>query len=253
MNPPLSPQQKRVKEAYQVAFWPTMIVCSVIWVVLGILVSVVFRALGGNGSINLGGTAILMFFAAHLWTVRKLKRQGLSLASQKTEVVENLSSDASCEAKEWHYPKTWLGSVGNASIPLLISGMGWLLWQWPFSAASALQRGLGLLAMVLFGWCAVVGLIFIRSPHVRIDERGITAFPSPFWRRRVRWADVASCEMRLVTNYLGQGPSRFYNFKTPRGKMLLHLIPGSFSGLSLGEQAEIEREIRRRMGHETPP
>ena len=106
-----------------------------------------------------------------------------------------------------------------------------------------------MLGFFSFFWAGLVAMLFVRSPQVRTDNEGITAFPHPFWRRRARWKNVAQCEIRTIFNYLGQGPMRFFIFRSATGRVLLHLIPGSLAGLSTEEQAEIEREIRRRLAN----
>lgn len=223
-------------------------------IVVSLLLSIILDLIGLTKGSSKSAVFIPIMFGGsllvHLQAVHKVRLAGLSLESTKVEVVTRTANNFLGQPAEWWYPQTFLASLGNASVPLLVSGVGWFLWHWPFSPPSALEKGAGMLCFWLFLWAGTVGLIFLRSPHVRIDEDGIVAFPSPFWRRRVRWADIAQCEIRTIYNFMGNGPSRFFYFKSAKGKMLLRLLPGSLSGLSHDEQTEIEREIKRRLGSE---
>ena len=122
--------------------------------------------------------------------------------------------------------------------------------MWHYAQPSPLEKGLMVIGFLVFLLAALAATIFIRSPRLRLDDDGITVFD--IWRKRVLWKNVAQCEIQTIFNYLGQGPTRIFVFKAATGKSLLSLTPlwssGISNGLSREEQAEIEAEVRRRLG-----
>lgn len=250
-KPILSPEQKRARNQYQMAIVPIGFTTFLGFILTEVLVLIILSRL--NIVIGSSGSRIFLpfmfgaFLLAHILALRRVRLAGLSLESTKVEVVTRTANNFLGQPAEWWYPQTFLASLGRASVPLFMSGCGWFLWHWPFSPLSALEKGAGMLCFWLFLWAGIVGLIFLRSPHIRIDEDGIVAFPSPFWRRRAQWANVARCEICTIYNFMGQGPFRSFGFQSATGKVLLRLNTNSLSGLSLEEQAEIEREIKRRL------
>lgn len=248
----LSPAQMRAKNCYQLAIVPAMFLAMSVVIIASTSISILLSQMnimrGSSGSTIFIPCMFMGFLWAHLRAVRKVKIAGLSLASQSVEVVTRVETDLKFEVASWFYPRTLLSSLGNALFLLLLSAGGW--WLWHVEPISGFQKMVGFVGFWMSLWASGVAILFIRAPLVHFDNRFITAFPSPLVRRRVRWRDIASCEIRHVINYMGQGPTRFFVFKSARAKTLLWLNSPSLYGLTSEEQAAIEREIKRRLGQE---
>lgn len=250
ITPTLSPEQRRAQNCYQLAIVPASFLAMLGVIVVSLLLSIVLDLIGLTKGSSKSAVFIPIMFGGsllvHLQAVHKVRLAGLSLESTKVEVIERAENNYQAEPRHW-CPQTFSGFVGSLIIALLLSAAGWFLWHWPLPPVSFLQKALGMFSFGLFLFVGLAELIFGRAPRVYIDADGIVAFPRQVWRCRVRWVNICRCEISTSYDFMGQGPTRVFIFRSATGKPLMRLFPGSFVGLSHDEQAEIEREIRRRL------
>lgn len=246
----LSPEQKKAKEMYKLAFAPAVFVSC--FVVLAILIGFdcFVRWVGWSNSQNSssgtgGAIGVVSLFAAHLWAMRKVRRAGLSLEKTETELVSNTAQNTSVGALKWWFPRTVIGRIGLALSPFLLGAASW--WQWHSAESFWFEGAQGAAGFLIFSCIGIINLPFVRFPYVQIDERGIAGFQKDWWRRRASWQDVACCEIKRATNFSGEITSHWFTFKDENDKVLLILSPRSMFGLTDDEREAVAAEIKRRM------
>jgi hypothetical protein len=238
---PFSPEQK-AKDHYIAAYALAMVVGIFVFGALWLGFFILLRRFDiYDGPFHTHLTIPIAYITAQQWALSRVRKAGLSQESRTCETVVKTATQVSGEAVELHLPKPFLLGVLLFSILMWVAS--WSLWHNPRDPSDVVLLWTGIVGFPLSIVTAFAALILLFVPYMHIDNAGIMSSRNPFWRRRVKWTEIASCEITNIKNFVGENTFRRFVFKGDGGRKLMtaNLM------VALGHVDEIETEIRRRL------
>ena len=218
------------KQVLQRVFWSVYLALVMI---LPLLLSLVDHWLFA-GRFNLGGyggaLAVPMMLISALVARQVCRRRGLSLDGQQIEIIRRGEKNSCAEsahdaasAFEMKAPRSLLLWVGVMSALFFVAGLA----AW-FFLPDTLGKLSGILLAAMFGWFTLWAALahFHEGESVgRVDERGVKGYHRfGLTMKFVTWKDIASCEVTVLHDVLGNLTHPFFVFKNHDGRVLLKMM-----------------------------
>lgn len=230
-------QSLKARDLYQGTVGTIMVVGCVLIVVVPIILMLLLRRAGVEGSLGrlsnpgiAGGAITFLLFFAQNRAQRALERAGL--LREGSEIIERTATAFEGETLEVRETSAWARLGFAAFLLLMVAACYWMWRDRSTSPFELLLFGAGAIACA---WLAALLLINIQRPELRMDDEGIIAYQLGATTKRIPWARIASLHRKriwgLPPDYsFDKKPAETIFLQNAQGKTILMLHAGAMSG-----------------------
>jgi hypothetical protein len=220
---------------------------------VGVLIAIISLQLGltSDAFVPFFGVVFVFFlFVSHVVVDRALKAVGLSQSGQMVEARRP------AEVSHWNTPVEDVVEIrcarsisnGLALTYLGFAALVFVLFEVIIPRVH--QEGRELLT-VLYGLLLCAAALAYRMRYTKIiviDSRGVTAarIQYSFWRTTIPWSQIASCELVVIRDVIGQVATAHPVLKDADGKDLFRGLGASLTMALPGDQQRVLRALKGR-------